>query len=318
MQSISFTTTVLTIICLVYRCRCYAFLMSNPCRTHRPIPSCCSVHRHRTTISMGLEVKIRTVGRKNGGEQWLESAYTTYNTRLKSTNLSVSTQYHKNDDELIKGIEADESKNHKVVLLDPIGKMCTSEVFADDMYRWLEEGGSRLTFVIGGAEGLPMEVRNGKRDLLSLGMMTFTHQFARILLVEQVYRASEIKKGSNYHKWMDDVELCTLFTPDVTAAGLLQWLKLYNTLGIFASALIGLPPRSREKRRNRNVQRSQCRCKPQLCIISFSELQILRSEINCKPNPLVHTFARIMRSLVSEHVPNAFPNPWSGYVMEIR
>jgi 23S rRNA (pseudouridine1915-N3)-methyltransferase len=112
----------------------------------------------------------------------------------------VSTQYHKNDDELIKGIEADESKNHKVVLLDPIGKMCTSEVFADDMYRWLEEGGSRLTFVIGGAEGLPMEVRNGKRDLLSLGMMTFTHQFARILLVEQVYRASEIKKGSNYHK----------------------------------------------------------------------------------------------------------------------
>ncbi|KAL7435263.1 hypothetical protein ACHAXH_008269 [Discostella pseudostelligera] len=149
---------------------------------------------------MGLEVKIRTVGRKNGGEQWLESAYTTYNTRLKSTNLSVSTQYHKNDDELIKGIEADESKNHKVVLLDPIGKMCTSEVFADDMYRWLEEGGSRLTFVIGGAEGLPMEVRNGKRDLLSLGMMTFTHQFARILLVEQVYRASEIKKGSNYHK----------------------------------------------------------------------------------------------------------------------
>ena len=151
---------------------------------------------------MGLEVKIRTVGRKNGGEQWLESAYVVYNTRLKSTNLSVSTQYHKNDDELIKGIEADESKNHKVILLDPIGKMCTSEVFADDMYRWLEEGGSRLTFVIGGAEGLPKEVKEGneKRDLLSLGLMTFTHQFARILLIEQVYRASEIKKGSNYHK----------------------------------------------------------------------------------------------------------------------
>lgn len=152
---------------------------------------------------MGLEVKIRTVGRKNGGEQWLESAYTTYNTRLKSTNLSVITQYHKNDDELVKGIEADEGKNHKVVLLDPCGKICTSEVFADDMYRWLEEGGSRLTFVIGGAEGLPNEVKNqgnGKRDMLSLGMMTFTHQFARILLIEQVYRASEIKKGSNYHK----------------------------------------------------------------------------------------------------------------------
>lgn len=168
----------------------------------RNLPPTCSVSLRRATISMGLEVKIRTVGRKNGGEQWLESAYVVYNTRLKSTNLSVTTQYHKNDVELIKGIEADESKNHKVILLDPIGKMCTSEVFADDMYRWLEEGGSRLTFVIGGAEGLPKEVKEGneKRDLLSLGLMTFTHQFARILLIEQVYRASEIKKGSNYHK----------------------------------------------------------------------------------------------------------------------
>jgi 23S rRNA (pseudouridine1915-N3)-methyltransferase len=191
---------VLTIICLLYRYRCVAFRMSNPTQTRGP--ALCSVRLRRAAISMGLEVKIRTVGRKNGGEPWLESAYTTYNTRLKSTNLCVTTQYHKNDEELLKGIVADENKNHKVVLLDPTGKMCTSEVFADDMYRWLEQGGSRLTFVIGGAEGLPKEVKEGneKRDVLSLGMMTFTHQFARVLLTEQVYRASEIKKGSNYHK----------------------------------------------------------------------------------------------------------------------
>eukprot|EP00581_Thalassiosira_minuscula_P017783 CAMPEP_0183722826 /NCGR_PEP_ID=MMETSP0737-20130205/14669_1 /TAXON_ID=385413 /ORGANISM="Thalassiosira miniscula, Strain CCMP1093" /LENGTH=151 /DNA_ID=CAMNT_0025953063 /DNA_START=135 /DNA_END=590 /DNA_ORIENTATION=+ len=151
---------------------------------------------------MGLEVKIRMVGRKNGGEKWLESAYSTYETRLKPTNLRVTTQYHKSDAELIKNTEADESKNHKIILLDPVGKMCTSEVFSENMYRWLEEGGSRLTFVIGGAEGLPEDLKNGgrKRGMLSLGMMTFTHQFARILLMEQVYRASEIRKGSGYHK----------------------------------------------------------------------------------------------------------------------
>jgi len=153
---------------------------------------------------MGLDVKIRMVGRKNGVEKWLESAYDTYDTRLKSSNVNVETQYHKNDDELIKNIEADESKNHKVILLDPRGKLCTSEAFSDDMYSWLEEGGSRLTFVIGGAEGLPQEVKqsqqNGNRIMLSLGMMTFTHQFARLLLMEQIYRASEIKKGSGYHK----------------------------------------------------------------------------------------------------------------------
>eukprot|EP00578_Thalassiosira_sp_NH16_P029969 CAMPEP_0181079100 /NCGR_PEP_ID=MMETSP1071-20121207/1848_1 /TAXON_ID=35127 /ORGANISM="Thalassiosira sp., Strain NH16" /LENGTH=150 /DNA_ID=CAMNT_0023160477 /DNA_START=534 /DNA_END=986 /DNA_ORIENTATION=+ len=150
---------------------------------------------------MGLEVKIRMVGRKNGGEKWLESAYSTYDTRLKPTNLGVTTQYHKNDIELIRAVEADEGKNHKVVLLDPLGQMSTSEVFSDNMYRWLEEGGSRLTFVIGGAEGLPESLKEGrKKGMMSLGMMTFTHQFARLLLMEQVYRASEIRKGSGYHK----------------------------------------------------------------------------------------------------------------------
>lgn len=163
---------------------------------------------------MGLEVKIRTVGRKNGGEKWLESAYSTYDLRLRSANMIVSTHYHKNDVELLRGIEADEIKERKIVLLDPNGQLCTSEVFSMNMYRWLEEGGSRLTFVIGGAEGLPEEIKRGvggegggggkknnnKRDMLSMGMMTFTHQFARILLMEQIYRASEIKKGSGYHK----------------------------------------------------------------------------------------------------------------------
>ena len=161
----------------------------------------CHHHRSSLTITMGLEVKIRMVGRKSGGEKWLESAYSTYDTRLKSTNLKVTTQYHKNDAELIKNVEADESKAHTIVLLDPLGNMSTSEKFSDNMYKWLEDGGSRLTFVIGAADGLPPELKNGKRkNLLSIGMMTFTHQFARVLLMEQIYRASEIRKGSGYHK----------------------------------------------------------------------------------------------------------------------
>jgi 23S rRNA (pseudouridine1915-N3)-methyltransferase len=155
----------------------------------------------RSTLSMGLEVKIRIVGRKSGGEKWLESSYSTYETRLKSTNLDVTTLWHKNNDDLIKSVDGDSSKSHSVVLLDPLGKMCTSEKFSEDMYDWLEEGGSRLTFVIGGAEGLPEEIKStyGSR-MLSLSSLTFTHQFARILLMEQIYRASEIKKGSGYHK----------------------------------------------------------------------------------------------------------------------
>jgi 23S rRNA (pseudouridine1915-N3)-methyltransferase len=163
---------------------------------HRP------QHASSSTLRMGLQVKIRIVGRKNGGEKWLDQSYSTYETRLKPTNLDVTTHWHKNDDDLLKNIQADISKSHKVILLDPLGKMCTSEAFSDQMYDWLEVGGSRLTFCIGGAEGLPKELRDDtkKSDMLSLSSLTFTHQFARILLMEQIYRASEIRRGSGYHK----------------------------------------------------------------------------------------------------------------------
>lgn len=128
----------------------------------------------------------------------------------------METIWHKTDGELLKNVEGDVDKGHSVVLLDPKGrKGVTSEEFTEDMYGWLEEGGSRLVFVIGGADGLPVELRGGgggltgkkgggggkrKMEMLSLSSLTFTHQFARTILMEQIYRASEIKKGSGYHK----------------------------------------------------------------------------------------------------------------------
>ena len=63
----------------------------------------------------------------------------------------------------------------------------------------MERGGSRLSFIIGGAEGLPAEVR-ADATLVSLSRLTFTHQMARLVLAEQIYRATEIRKGSGYHK----------------------------------------------------------------------------------------------------------------------
>jgi hypothetical protein len=64
-----------------------------------------------------------------------------------------------------------------------------------------EAGGARLHFVIGPAEGLPIALRpKAQENSLSLGKLTFPHQFARVLLVEQIYRAHEIRRGSGYHK----------------------------------------------------------------------------------------------------------------------
>ena len=53
--------------------------------------------------------------------------------------------------------------------------------------------------MIGGAEGLPPSLKKNQ-ELWSLSKLTFTHQWARVLLTEQIYRATEIKKGSGYHK----------------------------------------------------------------------------------------------------------------------
>lgn len=156
---------------------------------------------HNTFLRMGMQVKIRIVGRKSSGNDWLDAAYNMYATRLRASPVNVETTWHKNDVDLARGVELDLTKNHVVVLLDPKeGKQCTSEKFADKMFEWLDRGGSRLSFVIGGAEGLSSDLLEQPLPKLSLSDLTFTHQFARTMLVEQVYRATEIRKGSGYHK----------------------------------------------------------------------------------------------------------------------
>ncbi len=82
-----------------------------------------------------------------------------------------------------------------VVLLDERGRQLGSEAFAE----WLEErrqAGRPLCFVIGGPVGLSLD----SADLrLSLGPMTLPHQLARVVLVEQLYRAHRILAGEPYH-----------------------------------------------------------------------------------------------------------------------
>ena len=162
----------------------------------RPRPQ----YHSQNNLRMGMQVKIRIVGRRSGSEKWLEDAYNMYATRLRASPLEVETVWHKTDQDLIKGVQGDLDKNHVVVLLDPKGKQRTSEMFGEEIFSWLNRGGSRLAFVIGGAEGLPQELKEQSLEMMSLSDMTFTHQFARTMLTEQIYRATEIRKGSGYHK----------------------------------------------------------------------------------------------------------------------
>jgi len=87
-----------------------------------------------------------------------------------------------------------------VVALDERGKALSSAAFAERLQRWQTDGIKTLAFVIGGAEGLAQPVVQRAGLVLSLGAMTWPHLLARILLLEQLYRAHQILNGHPYHR----------------------------------------------------------------------------------------------------------------------
>lgn len=87
-----------------------------------------------------------------------------------------------------------------VITLEIQGKMLSSEEFAEKIQTLSNEGISEIAFVIGSSHGIAKEVSRRADFALSMSKMTFLHQFARLLLVEQIYRAFKIIKGETYHK----------------------------------------------------------------------------------------------------------------------
>lgn len=140
-----------------------------------------------------LRLKLLMVGRSK--EPWIDEGVAEYARRM-STTLQLSTEWVKDNGQLNTHV----AKEPQVICLDPQGKTLTSEAFAESLAKHFEAGGARMTLVIGGAEGLPESLRDGKYPLISLSALTFTHQMCRLILAEQIYRATEIWRGSPYHR----------------------------------------------------------------------------------------------------------------------
>lgn len=87
-----------------------------------------------------------------------------------------------------------------VITLEIQGKMLSSEEFAEKIEELTNEGVGEIVFVIGSSCGLSKNVSKRADFRLSMSKMTFLHQFARLILVEQIYRAFKIIKGETYHK----------------------------------------------------------------------------------------------------------------------
>lgn len=87
-----------------------------------------------------------------------------------------------------------------VVLLDVTGGAMSSQDLAGKVEGWQNRGLKEITFVVGGANGVSREVAERADIGLSLSFLTFTHEMARVVLLEQLYRAYTIIKGFPYQK----------------------------------------------------------------------------------------------------------------------
>ena len=91
-------------------------------------------------------------------------------------------------------------KNSWLCIFTPEGKILSSEEFAGKLKDVKNSGKSSACFLIGSSFGISQRVKDKADFKLSMGRMTFPHHLARIMVLEQIYRAEAIQAGSKYHK----------------------------------------------------------------------------------------------------------------------
>jgi 23S rRNA (pseudouridine1915-N3)-methyltransferase len=120
-----------------------------------------------------------------------------YVTRL-SRYADIETSDLPGEDTLFKQLKSGRTAPF-LVLLDPRGKQKSSEELAQFIADHQGRGTQQLVFAVGGANGFTAESRKAAQAQLSLGKLTLPHELARVVLLEQLYRAFTILKGHPYH-----------------------------------------------------------------------------------------------------------------------
>jgi 23S rRNA (pseudouridine1915-N3)-methyltransferase len=104
----------------------------------------------------------------------------------------------RNEDAALKQLNADRAAT--ALLLDAAGKVYDSNAFAKWLGEQRDRGTRELIFICGDADGFPNTLRERVKQKISLSAMTYSHELARVMLAEQLYRAYAILSGSPYPK----------------------------------------------------------------------------------------------------------------------
>ena len=159
-----------------------------------------------------FDITLITVGKLK--EKFYISAAEEYAKRLKgycTFQLLELPETRLSDDpspaEILAGLEKEASliltkvpKNAWFCILTPEGKLLSSEQLANKMAQVKLSGKSSACFLIGSSFGIAQRVKDQADFKLSMSPMTFPHHLARVMVLEQLYRAEAIQSGSKYHK----------------------------------------------------------------------------------------------------------------------
>jgi 23S rRNA (pseudouridine1915-N3)-methyltransferase len=130
-------------------------------------------------------------------EKRLSSNYAIEQIIIKDANGSLSIEDRKRieSQRILKKI----GDKDFVICLDEKGSLLSSHIFAKKLTKWMENPHKIPCFVVGGPFGIDEELKNRVDFLLSLSPLTFPHEMARIILLEQIYRAHQILCNFPYH-----------------------------------------------------------------------------------------------------------------------
>lgn len=159
-----------------------------------------------------MKITIAAVGKLK--EKYLKEAISEYSKRLSRFAeveiIEVDDEYAPDSlseaqESQVKKKEAEKilkrvKQGSYVILLDLAGEQTTSSGFSAKIENIMLSGNSHITFIIGGSLGLDQSLISIADYRLCLSKMTYPHQLARVILMEQVYRAFKIIKNETYHK----------------------------------------------------------------------------------------------------------------------
>lgn len=147
-----------------------------------------------------MKITILAVGKIK--EKYMRDAIADYSLRLsKYCKLNIieapeGMSVEKEGEDLLRLIP----QGSYVVALDLKGTMISSTDLADMFRECTVAGESHFTFIIGGSDGIDRRVISKANKSICMSKMTFTHQMARLIICEQIYRAMKINGGEKYHK----------------------------------------------------------------------------------------------------------------------